>query len=159
MKSNNELKESDIKNCRCHYFDDVIRIVGINIDNIFLGEKLHKNSYENILIYDILYKTFMDEKPLRIRFGKLDGFIKIYYGTRYLVLFGPGWYDAIYNRIGYLISEKGGITNSITYNFAKIRIYLYNSLPIEKILTFHNVVIVIKSLVNRNKIITTIIYF
>ena len=95
----------------------------------------------------------MVEKPLPIRFGKLDGFIKIYYGTRYLVLFGPGQYDAIYNRIRYLISEKGGITDSITYNFAKIRIDSYNSLPIEKILTFHNVVIVIKSLVNRNKII------
>ena len=47
-------------------------------------------------------KTIMDEEPLRIRFDKVEGFIKILY----LVLFGPGWHDAIYNRIGYLISEK-----------------------------------------------------
>ena len=81
---------------------------------------LDKKSYENILIYDILYKTFMDSKPLRIRFNETDGFIKVYDGIRYLVLFGHLWYDEIYDRITYLISEKGGITNSINHNFARI---------------------------------------
>ena len=40
----------------------------------------------------------MGTKPLRIRFDKIDGFIKIYNGTRYLrylILFGPEGYDAI----------------------------------------------------------------
>ena len=41
--------------------------------------------------------------------------------------------------------------NSINHNFAITRIDLYNSLPIEKILTFHNVIILIKSLVNKNE--------
>ena len=50
----------------------------------------------------------MGEKPLRIRFEEIDGFIKIYDGIRYLALFGPEWYDAIYNRIRCLISEKSG---------------------------------------------------
>ena len=36
-------------------------------------------------------------------------------------------------------------------NFEKIRIYLYYSLPIEKILTFYNVIILIKSAVNKKK--------
>ena len=36
-------------------------------------------------------------------------------------------------------------------NFEKIRIYLYYSLPIEKILTFHNVIILIKSVANKDK--------
>ena len=35
---------------------------------------------------------------------KIDGFIRIYDGTRYLVLFGK--YGATYNRIIYLISQK-----------------------------------------------------
>ena len=61
-------------------------------------------------------------------------------------------YDEICNRIKYLISEKSGTTDSIYYNFAKIRIDSYNSLPIEKLLTFHNVIILIKSAVNENKI-------
>ena len=51
----------------------------------------------------------------------------------------------------YLISEKSGVTYSINHNFGRIRIDSYNSLPIEKILTFHNVIILIKSVVNKNK--------
>ena len=50
-----------------------------------------------------------------------------------------------------LKSEKTAITDSINYNFAKIRIDSYNSLPIEKILTFHNVIILLKSVANENK--------
>ena len=53
-------------------------------------------------------------------------------------------------KIKYLISEKGGITDSINHNFGKIRTGSYNSLPIKKILTFHNVIILIKSVVDKN---------
>ena len=49
-----------------------------------------------------------------------------------------------------LISGKSGDTDSINHNFGKIRIDSYNSLSIEKILTFH-VIILIKSVVNKNK--------
>ena len=42
---------------------------------------------KNMLIYDILYKAFMGVKPLHIWFEKIDGFIKIYDGIRYLVWF------------------------------------------------------------------------
>ena len=45
-------------------------------------------------------------KPLSIRFDKVDGFIWVYDRTRYLVLFWPEKYDAIYNRMRYLISQK-----------------------------------------------------
>ena len=48
-------------------------------------------------------------------------------------------YDEICNRVKYLISEKSCITDSINYNFAKIRIDLCYSLPIQKILIFRNV--------------------
>ena len=41
---------------------------------------------------------------------------------KYLVLFAPQQYDAIYNRIKYFISEKSGITYNINHNFARIRI-------------------------------------
>ena len=105
----------------CYHFDDIIRVEDISFDNILLDEKSYK-TYQNILIYHISYKLFMGAKPLPIRFNEIDGFIKIYDGIRYLVLFGPGWYDAIYNRIRYLISEKSGITDSINHNFARIRI-------------------------------------
>ena len=51
----------------------------------------------------------------------------------------------------HLISEKSGITINMNYNFARIRIDSYKSLPIEKILTFRNVIILIKSVVNKNE--------
>ena len=81
------------------------------------------------------HKTFMGAKPLHIRFEKVDGFIKIYNETRYLVLFGPERHNAIYDRIRYLISDKSGITYCINHNLTKIRIDSYNSLPIEKTLS------------------------
>ena len=46
---------------------------------------------------------------------------------------------------------KKGIIDSINHSFARIRIDSYDSLPIEKILNFHNVTILIKSVVNKNK--------
>ena len=44
-------------------------------------------------------------KLLHIRFDKIDGFIRIYDGTRHLGLSGSEKYDAIYNRIRYLITK------------------------------------------------------
>ena len=122
-------KKVDIKNGTCYYFDDIIiyymKVADIDFDNILLDEKLYK-TYKNILIYDISYKTFMGAKQLRIRSDEIDGFIQVYDGTRYLVFFGSGWYDAIGNRM----NEKSGITYSINHNCGRIRIASYNSLPI-----------------------------
>ena len=42
-------------------------------------------------------------------------FIRVYDGTRYLVLFGPEKYDVIYNRIRYMISQKSVITYVTLY--------------------------------------------
>ena len=119
-----------------------------DFDKILLDEKSYK-THGNILIYDISCKTFMGAKPLHIRFETIDGFIKIYDGIRYLVLFGPERYDTSNNRIRYLMSEKCGITDFISHNFARIRIDSNNYLPIEKTLVFHNVIILIKSVVNK----------
>ena len=49
-----------------------IEIQDFDFDNILLDEK----SYENILVYDISYKTLICAKPLRIRFHNVDGFIR-----------------------------------------------------------------------------------
>ena len=105
---------------------------------------------KNILIYEISFKTFIGSISLHIRFNKIDGFIKIY-EIRYLVLLDYRWCDKICCRIKHLISEKCGITDSIKQNSGRIRIDSYNSLPIENILTFHNVIILIKSVVNKNR--------
>ena len=112
---------------------------------------IDEKSHENFLIYDISYKTLIDKKALRIRFDKIDEFIIIYDGTKYLTLFGSEKYDAIYNRIRYLIRIKSGIVDVFSHYYAKIKVDSYDSLPIEKILTLHNVIIHIKSVVNKDK--------
>ena len=67
-----------------------------------------------------------------IRFDKIDGFIRVYDGTRYLALFGTEKYDSIYNMIRYLIEVKRGITYVISKNYAKIKVDSYDSLPLER---------------------------
>ena len=57
---------------------------------------------------------------MRIRFDKIDGFIRVCGGEfRYLVLFDYGLFDRTCDKIKYLISEKSGITDSISLNFEK----------------------------------------
>ena len=55
-----------------YYFDDIMKIEDFDFDNILLNEK----SYENILIYDVLYETFIGVKTLRIMLDKVDEFIR-----------------------------------------------------------------------------------
>ena len=43
------------------------------------------------------------------------------------------------------------ITYVLYHNYAKIKIDSYNSLPLEKMLTFHKVIILIKSDFNKDK--------
>ena len=76
LESNDGLKEINIKNRLCYYSDDIIKTEDFNLDNILIDEK----SFENILIYNISYKPLSDAKPLRIRFDKIDGFIRVYDG-------------------------------------------------------------------------------
>ena len=67
-------------------------------------------------------------------------------------MIGPAKYDAIYNRSIYLISLKSGIIYIFPQYYAKIKADSYDSLPIEKLLTLHNVIMLIKSVLNKDKI-------
>ena len=118
------------------------------INNILIDEKSH----ENILIFDISCKTLFDQKPLRIRFLKIYEIVRICDGTRYLILFGSEKYEAIYKKIRYLINQKSEIRYIFSDCFAKIKVNSYDSLPIILyLLTFHNVVIHIQSILNKYK--------
>ena len=101
-----KLKEVDIKDRTCYYFDEMVKIEDFDFNNILIDEIL----YKHILVYNVSYITLTGAKPLHRWLHKVDGFIRLYDGTRYLLLFGPEKYDAIYNRILYFISQKSGIT-------------------------------------------------
>ena len=68
MENNYQLKEIDIKNRTCYYFDDIIEIEDFDLDNILIVEK----SCENVLVYKISYKSLIDYKPLHTKFDKID---------------------------------------------------------------------------------------
>ena len=59
------------------------KIKDFDVNSILIDEKSH----DNTLLYNVSYKTLIGTKPLLIRFDKINGFIRVYDGTRYLVLF------------------------------------------------------------------------
>ena len=73
-------------------------------------------------IYDVLYKTLIGAKPLRVMFDKVDGIVRDYNGTKYLALFGPEKYYAIFNRIRYLVGLKSSIANVDSHDYAKAKL-------------------------------------
>ena len=75
-ENKNKLKESDVKYFTCYYFDDIIKTE--DFDKILIDEK----SYENMVVYNILYEILIDSNPLRVRFNKIEGFIRVYNRTR-----------------------------------------------------------------------------
>ena len=78
-------------------------------------------------------KFFMLQKPLGTRFDKVGGFIRVYDGARYLVLFVDENYDLICNRNKCLIGEKNGTTYVISHIYAKTELDSYDSLTFKKI--------------------------
>ena len=56
MENKNEFKKidiEDIRNCRCYYFDDIIKAIDINFNDTLLDETLYKENYNNISICKI----------------------------------------------------------------------------------------------------------
>ena len=68
-------------------------------------------------------------KSLRIKFDKIDGFIRIFDGNRYL----------------------SGITYVFSLYYSKVKVDSYNSLPKEKKLTLNNVIILLTLVLNKDQ--------
>ena len=115
MESNNELKEIDLKKRICHYFDDIIKIEDFDFCNILINEKAH----ENIFVSDMSCKTLIGAEHLSIGFNKINQFIRVYDGNRYLILFRHEKCDFIFNSIRYPIDLKSGIIHVISHYYAK----------------------------------------
>ena len=144
-RSNDKLEEIDNKNRTCYYINDIIKIEDFDLDNVLTGKEL----YENILVYNISYKSLIDSRPLRIRSDEIDEFIRAYDETSNLVFSGSENYDSTYDRIKHLISVKSGISWLISHNYATIKVNSYDFLPLEKTMTFRNVILLVKSVWNK----------
>ena len=83
------------------------------------------------MICDVLNKSLIGAKPLRIMFEKVYGFIRDCNGTKYSVLFASEKYDTIFDRIRYLRIKKQYYI-FFADNYAKVKIDSDDDLPLEK---------------------------
>ena len=99
-----------------------------------------KNHTKNILIHHVSYKFLIDYM----------GLFEIILETN-LELFGLEKYDAIYDRIVYLIGFKSSITYVFSHNHAKMKIDSNEDFTLEGTLNLHNALILIKSVLNKDQ--------
>ena len=84
------------------------------------------------MVFNISYQTLIGAKPLHIRFDKVNKFITVYDGTRYLKLLELGKYCVIFNKTSYLIGVKSDIVYVISHNYEKFEADQYDFSHLEK---------------------------
>ena len=86
----NKVKDIDLKNRTYYFFNDIINIKKIDLNNIKRDEK----SYKNILIYYVGYVTIKGSKyvktnsvnPLYLTFNRVNGYFEEINENKYLKL-------------------------------------------------------------------------
>ena len=123
-----------------------------DLDNIWIGKKSH----ENILIYDLFYKTLIGPKPLLIRFDKIDGFIKIYDETKYLIFLALKNMTIFMTALD-ILRLISHITYLFSHYFAKVD--SGDCLPIEKNWLYTMIWYRLSQFLPKIKTTTTVWYF
>ena len=102
MKSNNELKEINIKNRACYHFVDTINSNDLHVYIIFQMKK-HIRNFSR--------KTENGAKPLCIIFGKTDSYIRKHDQTKHLgVILCGEMHEKTFDKIKYLVILKRDIS-------------------------------------------------
>ena len=154
------IKEINIKNGTYYFFNDMINIK--DFDSSLL--KIDKKSYKNIGIYNIGYITIkkIDDceniysvNPLYLLVNHASGYIEEKNGNKYLIFdysvnenkglllkkYADVW-DGIKNEIKTI---NGGEENNYGKDYMKIKFNSDDDLPLNKLLKFHNITIIIRS--------------
>ena len=71
-------------------------------------------------------------KPLGTMFNKIDGFIRAYNLTKYLILPRPEKYDTVFNKSRYPIALKSSGPYVDCFNYGKIKIDSDDDLTLAK---------------------------
>ena len=141
------VNEIDTNNQPCYYFDDIININDLDLENILIDEK----SYKNVLIYDVAYKTSYGAKPLHTDFEKVNGYIIKYNKIRYLTSYHSNKkMKEFLIELRYLIMLQSNISDVYSHKYAKFEIGSDNDLPSEKTITIHIVTILDESVLDEN---------
>ena len=150
------IKEINIKNRTYYFLNDMINIK--NFDSNLL--KIYKTSYKNIDINYIGYISMKDldyvnihsVNPLYLIFDKVDGYIEESNGNKYLIFASTDKnkkvltkYTKLWDKTKNLIEKINGEPGEYEKGFIKIKLDSDDDLILGKILSLHNMAIVVRS--------------
>ena len=152
-----EVKQINIKNRTYYFYNDIIDLKDIEPNLL----KVDKKSYKSIDMYYIGYITFKKivdyesiytVNPLYLRINHTSGYIEEKNGNKYLSFdsvdenkevlkkYADVW-DGIKNKIKAI---NGGEENDYGKDYMKIKFNSDDDLPLNKLLKFHLIIIIIR---------------
>ena len=157
-----DVKSINIKNHTCYFFNDMINIE--HFDSIWL--KIDKETYKNIDIYYIGYITvkkiddyenIYNVNPLYLTIVKVDRFNEEKNGSKCLVFDSAGKNKEVltkYTELWDLIKNEietinGGKAGKYSKDFMKIKFDTDDDLPLNKLLKFPTMTIVLDLFLNK----------
>ena len=160
-----EVKQINIINRTYYFYNDIIDVKDFEPNLL----KIDKNSYKNIDVYYIGYITIkkIDDyesiysvNPLYLRINHASGYIEEKNGNKYLIFdsvdenkevlkkYADVW-DGIKNKIKAI---NGGKENNYGKDYMKIRFVSDNDLPLNKLLKFHVMTIIVRFVFEDGKL-------
>ena len=128
----------------------------------FFGDEKYGILWAKKLCYDMIFTNYW--KVLALNFSVMGNTV-FFFSQKVdgkMIFTWPFW--AFHDILGIWkwFFCAVGITYVIRYNYGKIKVDSFDSFPLEKTMTFHNIIILIKSVWNKHKnnnITTTLIYY
>ena len=155
------IKEVNIKNQTCYFFDDMINIKNFDPSSL----KIDKKSYKSIDIYYIGYITVKDSDHVKINsvnslyliINEVDGCIEEINGNKYLALVSTDRnkevltnYSELWDEIKNSIEKINNKSGEYGKDFVKIKFNPDDSLPLNKTVKLHNMTIIVRYVFEDN---------
>ena len=155
------IKEVNIKNQTCYFFDDMINIKNFDPSSL----KIDKKSYKSIDIYYIGYITVKDSDHVKINsvnslyliINEVDGCIEEINGNKYLALVSTDRnkevltnYSELWDEIKNSIEKINDKSGEYGKDFVKIKFNPDDSLPLNKTVKLHNMTIIVRYVFEDN---------
>ena len=156
------IKQINIKNHTNHFFNDMIRMKGLNPDLL----KIDKRSFKNTIYY-IGYITIKDTDYVNIHsvnplyfvnpIDKADGYIEESNENKYLTQVSNDRnkevsikYTELWNKFKNLTEKINGKPREYEKNLRKIKFSSNDNLPLGKILSLHKMTIDVRSVFQKD---------
>lgn len=134
------IREINIKSCTHYFFNDIINIQNVDINNINLDEK----PYINILIYYAGYVALNSVKPMCLIINNvMNGYIEESNGNEFLILIFTNESKDKLKKFEEICKIKN-LTRSANNNSGDYD-EKYGNLPLKKIVEFYDIIIVVRS--------------